>query len=80
VVLVTGEAGMGKTTLVDHFVTQMAPTIPGWTTRGQCIVFARARGPWPIGPPTGWQIADGSAASAGTELVGADASPAGHAG
>jgi DNA-binding winged helix-turn-helix (wHTH) protein/predicted ATPase len=37
VVLVTGEAGMGKTALVDRFVTQVAPTIPGWTARGQCI-------------------------------------------
>jgi len=37
VVFVTGEAGMGKTALVDGFVTQVAPTIPGWTARGQCI-------------------------------------------
>jgi DNA-binding winged helix-turn-helix (wHTH) protein/predicted ATPase len=37
VVFITGEAGMGKTALVDSFVTQVAPMIPGWIARGQCI-------------------------------------------
>lgn len=37
VVFVTGEAGIGKTTLVDAFVAQVAPTAPMWIGRGQCI-------------------------------------------
>ena len=37
VVFVTGEAGIGKTTLVDAFVGQVAPTEPVWLGRGQCI-------------------------------------------
>jgi DNA-binding winged helix-turn-helix (wHTH) protein/predicted ATPase len=37
VVFITGEAGMGKTALVDAFVAQVAPTTPGWMARGQCI-------------------------------------------
>jgi DNA-binding winged helix-turn-helix (wHTH) protein/predicted ATPase len=37
VVFVTGEAGIGKTTLVDAFVAQMAPTVPVWIGRGQCL-------------------------------------------
>ena len=34
---VTGEAGIGKTTLVDAFVAQVAATAPVWIGRGQCI-------------------------------------------
>src|ERR671927_375737 len=34
---VTGEAGLGKTTLVDTFVAQAAATGPLWLARGQCI-------------------------------------------
>jgi DNA-binding winged helix-turn-helix (wHTH) protein/tetratricopeptide (TPR) repeat protein len=37
VVFVTGEAGIGKTTLVDAFVAQVAPTAPVWIGRGQCL-------------------------------------------
>src|SRR5262249_3602557 len=37
VVVSPGEAGMGKTTLVDAFVAQIAPTAPVWLGRGQCI-------------------------------------------
>lgn len=37
VVLITGEAGIGKTTLVDAFVTQVAPLEPVWIGRGQCL-------------------------------------------
>ena len=37
VVLVTGEAGIGKTTLVDAFVAQVAATAAVWLGRGQCI-------------------------------------------
>jgi len=37
VVFITGEAGMGKTTLVDAFVARVAPVTPGWVARGQCI-------------------------------------------
>ena len=37
VVFVTGEAGIGKTTLVDAFVTQVGVTASVWIGRGQCI-------------------------------------------
>jgi len=37
VVFITGEAGIGKTTLVDAFVAQMATTEVVWSARGQCI-------------------------------------------
>ena len=37
VVLVTGEAGIGKTTLVDAWVAQVAATHEMWLGRGQCI-------------------------------------------
>ena len=37
VVFLTGEAGIGKTTLVDAFVTDMAPATAWWVGRGQCI-------------------------------------------
>jgi predicted ATPase/DNA-binding winged helix-turn-helix (wHTH) protein len=34
---ITGEAGIGKTTLVDTFVTQLAGQEPVWIGHGQCI-------------------------------------------
>ena len=34
---ITGEAGIGKTTLVDTFVTQLAGQAPLWIGHGQCI-------------------------------------------
>jgi DNA-binding winged helix-turn-helix (wHTH) protein len=37
VVLVTGEAGIGKTTLIDTFVAQITPERALWLGRGQCI-------------------------------------------
>jgi predicted ATPase len=37
VVFLTGEAGIGKTTLVDTFVAQVATTEEVWLGRGQCI-------------------------------------------
>jgi hypothetical protein len=37
VVVVTGEAGIGKTTLVDTFAAQVVGTEPLWIGRGQCI-------------------------------------------
>jgi len=33
----TGEAGIGKTTLVDAFLAQLEPAVPRWLGRGQCI-------------------------------------------
>ena len=36
-VLVTGETGIGKTTLVDGFIDQAASSEPVWMARGQCI-------------------------------------------
>jgi DNA-binding winged helix-turn-helix (wHTH) protein/predicted ATPase len=37
VVFVTGEAGIGKTSLVDAFVAQVATSATVWFGRGQCI-------------------------------------------
>src|SRR5262245_35141693 len=37
VVFVTGEAGIGKTTLVDAFVAQATATAAVWLGRGQCV-------------------------------------------
>jgi hypothetical protein len=37
VVLITGEVGIGKTTLVDAFVTQVSASADLWVGRGQCI-------------------------------------------
>ena len=37
VVFVAGEAGMGKTTLVDAFLARVTAETPLWLTRGQCI-------------------------------------------
>jgi predicted ATPase len=37
VVFVTGEAGIGKTSLVDAFVAQIATSATVWFGRGQCI-------------------------------------------
>ena len=34
---ITGEAGIGKTTLVDTFVAQLTDQAPLWLGRGQCI-------------------------------------------
>lgn len=36
-VLISGEAGIGKSALLDAFVAQLADTTPLWTARGQCI-------------------------------------------
>jgi DNA-binding winged helix-turn-helix (wHTH) protein/tetratricopeptide (TPR) repeat protein len=37
VVFITGEAGIGKTTLVDAFVTQITASEPVWLGWGQCL-------------------------------------------
>jgi predicted ATPase/DNA-binding winged helix-turn-helix (wHTH) protein len=37
IVMVTGEAGIGKTSLVDAWLTQVAATDTAWLGRGQCI-------------------------------------------
>jgi predicted ATPase/DNA-binding winged helix-turn-helix (wHTH) protein len=37
VVFITGEAGIGKTSLVDAFVAQVAAAAAVWSARGQCI-------------------------------------------
>jgi hypothetical protein len=37
VLFITGEAGMGKTTLVDAFVAQLTPPEAMWIGRGQCL-------------------------------------------
>ena len=46
VVFITGEAGIGKTTLVDAFVAQMAATAVVWSARGQCIEHYGAGEPY----------------------------------
>ena len=74
---ITGEAGIGKTTLVDTFVTQLAGQAPLWLGHGQCIEqygtgeaylplleALGQMGRTPDGPPAG-----GAAAPAGAELV-----------
>jgi DNA-binding winged helix-turn-helix (wHTH) protein len=74
---ITGEAGIGKTTLVDTFVTQLAGQASLWLGHGQCIEQYGAgeaylpllealgqMGRTPDGPPTG-----DAAAPAGAELV-----------
>ncbi len=33
---IRGEPGIGKTTLVDAFIEQLAPSLPVWPGRGQC--------------------------------------------
>src|SRR5262249_31909735 len=37
VVLVSGEAGLGKTTVVDAFLATLAPAPPLWVAWGQCL-------------------------------------------
>jgi DNA-binding winged helix-turn-helix (wHTH) protein/predicted ATPase len=37
IVFVAGEAGIGKTTLVDAFLAQIGVTEPAWIGRGQCV-------------------------------------------
>ncbi len=37
IVMVTGETGIGKTTLVDVFVAQVTATAEAWLGQGQCI-------------------------------------------
>jgi hypothetical protein len=34
---VSGEAGIGKTTVVDAFLASVAPELPLWVGRGQCL-------------------------------------------
>lgn len=46
VVCVTGEAGIGKTTLVDAFIAQVATADTGWNSRGQCIAHYGAGEPY----------------------------------
>jgi DNA-binding winged helix-turn-helix (wHTH) protein len=41
-VFVTGEAGMGKTTLVDAFLAEVAAAQTAWIGRGQCIEHSGA--------------------------------------
>jgi tetratricopeptide (TPR) repeat protein len=45
-VFVTGEAGIGKTTLVDVFMDQIAATEAVWSARGQCIEHHGAGEPY----------------------------------
>src|SRR5262249_36936510 len=43
VVLVTGEAGMGKTTVVGALLATTVPTAPLWVAWGQCLAQYGAR-------------------------------------
>jgi predicted ATPase/DNA-binding winged helix-turn-helix (wHTH) protein len=45
-VFVTGEAGIGKTTLVDAFMAQIATTEEVWGARGQCLEHHGAGEPY----------------------------------
>ena len=44
VVFVTGESGIGKTTMVDAFCAHTGTKAPLWVARGQCLVTRRWRG------------------------------------
>jgi DNA-binding winged helix-turn-helix (wHTH) protein len=46
VVFVTGEAGLGKTTLVDAFVAQLGTDGPLWIGHGQCVEHYGAGEPY----------------------------------
>lgn len=46
VVFITGEAGIGKTTVIDTFVTQLESTADVWIGRGQCIEHYGAGEPY----------------------------------
>jgi predicted ATPase/DNA-binding winged helix-turn-helix (wHTH) protein len=46
VVFVTGEAGLGKTTLVEAFVAQLGSDSPLWIGRGQCVEHYGAGEPY----------------------------------
>ena len=46
VVFITGEAGIGKTTLVDAFVDQLSSSASIWIGRGQCIEHYGAGEPY----------------------------------
>ena len=37
IVFVTGEGGIGKTTLIEHFLAQVADDADTWVARGQCL-------------------------------------------
>lgn len=39
VVLVTGEAGIGKTSVIEAFVSQVSTEFRGWLGRGQCVAY-----------------------------------------
>ena len=83
IVMVTGEAGIGKTTLVDAFVAQVTATADVWLGHGQCIeqygtgeaylplleAFGHV-GRGPEGAPPG-----GAATPAGAELAAPNAVP-----
>ena len=80
VVFLTGEAGIGKTTLVDAFVTDMAPATAWWVGRGQCIdQYGAGEAYLPPGSPgavvsgRGGSPARRAVAPAGTALAPADA-------
>jgi len=36
-IFISGEAGVGKTTVVEMFLTRLAAVSEGWTARGQCV-------------------------------------------
>jgi hypothetical protein len=66
VVWVTGEAGIGKTTLVDAFVAQVTATDAVWMGRGQCLEQYGAREPY---MPLLEALGEVTRAPEGTQLV-----------
>ena len=84
-VFVTGEAGIGKTTLVEAFVAQLAPAAAllvraravHRTLRGGRSLFAAARCPGAAGPGPGRRAAGRVPAPVCPHLAGAAAGPAG---
>ena len=63
-VFVSGEAGVGKTTVVEMFLTRLATVSGVWTARGQCVEhygegepylpFLEAFGGWAMGRNAMW--------------------------
>jgi DNA-binding winged helix-turn-helix (wHTH) protein len=75
VVFVTGEAGIGKTTLVHAFLAQVASGEPLWVARGQCMAHYGAGEPYlPVLDALGRLCREPGSATLLTRLARANAS------